>query len=128
MYVYVGLFAQKRQIVGDAVVVLSSTDPPGDVRVERLDADLELEPPRGKLTDEVAQLFGEAVGDHLEMHERRFGALGQKEVEDSGRRVDPQIERAIDELELPYAAVVQPGHRVEETIDVEGAHAAIERR
>ena len=120
--------AQPSEVVLHAGVVLPTGDQLLDVRVERLDADFELERPRWKLRDEFAQGFGESVGNHLEMDEEPLGPALKEELEDAPGNDGMQVERSVDELELADAPIEQRLHRVEKAVEGELTDGNVEGR
>ena len=102
----VGVLAQEAEVVRGAFEVLRAADGFKDLRIERLQADFELEGAGRKAREDFAQFGGKAVGQHFEVEEEA-GELRQafkKEGKDFDGAGDVEIERAVAELELPRAA------------------------
>ena len=87
-----------------------------DLRIEGLDANLELQPARRELRDEFPQSERQPVRHHLKVDEEAVGPAIQEELQDGAAGARVQVERAIDKFELPHAALQQPVHASEETV------------
>src|SRR5581483_10670418 len=96
-----GVLAEKVEIVSQPLVILAAADEFGDARIESLDADFKLKRAGRKTGDDFAQRLGQAVGDHLEMHEKPGRIAVQKELQQRFAHAEIQVERAIHEFELP---------------------------
>src|SRR5439155_3335148 len=103
-----GLVPQKAKVIFQPLIVLAALDQIADFLVEGLDADLELERAPRKLRDHRAQGFGQPVGDHFKMEEMSGLIAFEEEFQDGPADGEVEVERAIHELELRYAAIEQP--------------------
>lgn len=126
MDVDAGVLTQPAQVFLEAGVVLSARDAGGDLGVEGLDTDLELEAAGRELADDLAQLGGEPVGDHFEVVEPAVAMAAEEEFEDGACDVDVQVEGAIDEFEVARAAVQEALEGGQERFQREGADGDVE--
>ena len=102
--------AKETEIIFQPSVVLPAADVHGNLRVEGLDAYLELQGSRRKFRDHFAQRLRQSVRYHFEMDKQSGTMAFQEEFQDGLARGDIEVERAIDELELAHAAVQQLLH------------------
>ena len=102
---------QPAHIGCSARAVLPSADAALHLRVQALDANLELQHPGGEAGDAVLQARGQLVGDEFEVHKQRRVRvplqLIQKKFQDAHRRLDFQVEGAVHKFESARAACVQ---------------------
>lgn len=123
-----GVCAQEGEVLRGAHPILASADAAADLRVERLDADFELDGARGKPGDLLAERLRQAVGDHLEVEEQAFGPAVAEEAEDGAADLEVQVEGAVDELEVARPAIEQALHGVEEAVEGERPDGNLEGR
>jgi hypothetical protein len=121
-----GLFAQEPEVIRQPCVILPAADTLSDLGVEGLDSHLELEGASGELADQLAQWFGEAVGDHFEVQEKPWVLALQKKVEYRAARVQVQVESAVNELELAHATIHEQLQLPKKQRQLELAHWDIE--
>ncbi len=126
--VHAGVLAQPLQVGEHLVVVLPPRDRLAYLRIERLHADFELQHAFGELRDRFLERVGQAVRDQFEVHEQPRPQALQEELEDRDARLDVEVERAVDELEVRQPAVVEPLHARQEVGERRFAHAFVERR
>ena len=67
------------------------------------------------------------VWNQFEMQEQILGQTLQKELQDSDRSVNFQIESSIHKLEVVRAALVQDLHRCQELLQIKGPGGLVER-
>ena len=94
----VGVCAEFVEIVEEAFGVELARDILGDMRCERLDAELDLDGAGGELGHGVEQGVGDFVRHHLEV-ERHAVTVWGKELEDFEGSLERGVERAIEEFE-----------------------------
>jgi hypothetical protein len=105
--VHTGFAAEKTKVIIQLSHVLTAADEVTNLVVEGLDADFELKRGRWKLGNDLAQLFGQSIRDHLEVQEQAGAIAFQEKVQERFTDVEIQVERAIDKFELGHAAVEQ---------------------
>jgi hypothetical protein len=121
-----GVFAEETEVIFEALEVLAPADSVGDLVIEGLDADFELEGAWREAGDPIPEGVGEPVGDHFEMEEEIGSIAFEEEGEDGAAAFDVQIERAIDELERFDAAREEPFEGWEKAGEREGADCGVE--
>src|SRR5688572_26615519 len=105
VHMHTRFLAQEAEVLCEPGVVLPAADALRHLLVERLDSHLELQRARRKSPDRVAQGVGQPIGKHLEVQEQSRPVSFEKQLKDRASDVEIQVERAIDELELLYAAI-----------------------
>ena len=105
--VHPAVLPQKPNIGIHELIVLAPPDTLGGVFIEGLHADLELQRPGRELHHHLFELFGKAIGHHLEVNKNAVVFAGQKELENARRCLVTEVERAIDEAKLASAAPMQ---------------------
>ncbi len=121
-----GLGAEEAEVLRGACDVLATMDAVGDVRVEGLDTDFELQASGGEAGDEIAEFGREEVGDHLEVEEEVGAQPVEEELEDRAGGGCVQVEGAVYELESEQPAIEQLLELVEEGREREPAHRRVE--
>ena len=122
---------QPAQVGLGAGVVLAPGNQLLHHRIEALDADLELQYTGGELRNHLFQSIRQMVGNYFEMHEQpgrpgSFEAVEEK-LQDAYRRIDLQVEGAVDELEGSRAARKQSRDFDQQAIEVEGPGGLVQR-
>ena len=102
-----GFGLQTAYIDKDLIACFAATYACGDVGIECLYTDLQLEAARRELTKPVKQSRGKVSRDRFEMHEDVVRKTGDKKVQDGGGNA--QVEGPIHKLKLPCAAFPQIG-------------------
>jgi hypothetical protein len=110
MQVHAAVLPKPLEVVGESIVVLSSTNPGFDLPIEGLDADLELQRARRESGDEFPQLRGQPVRNHFEMDEEFRAETVEEELKDPSAGGEVEVEGPVDELETTQAPVVQSLH------------------
>ena len=122
---------QPAHIGCSARAVLASADAALHLRVQALDANLELQHPCGEAGDAVLQARGQLVGDELEVHKQRRVRipleLVQKKFQDAHRRLDFQVEGAVHKFESACAACVQIVQRRQKCFQLERPGGFVQR-
>jgi hypothetical protein len=121
-----GLLAEEAEIILQPIEVLASGDAGADIGMEGLDADFELEGAGGEGGDFLAERFREAVGDHFEVEEEAVVPAIAEEAEDGTAGGEVEVEGAIDELEMPGAALEESVHGGEERFQGKGTDGEVE--
>src|SRR5439155_19785734 len=102
---HAGMLAEEPEIVLQFVEVLPPADPPADLFIERLNADLELQRSGRELRNDLSQSVRQPIWNNLEVKEEAGLIAFQEKLEERLAGVQVQIEGAIHKLELLHPAV-----------------------
>ena len=123
--------AQPAEVGFGGGVVLAPGDPALHGDVEGLDADLELQRAGRKARDRRLQRLGQVIRDQFEVQERRVVGTRrdqpEEELEDAHRGRHLEVERAVDELEVARAALVQARQFGQQRLERKGPRGPVER-
>jgi hypothetical protein len=122
-----GVVAEEPEVVFDFGVFLVAMDSGGDIGVESLYSDFEVQSAFGEFLDAAAHRFREPVGDHLEVQEKVWRESFKEEIKNSAAGVKVDIEAAIDELEPAGSPIEQAVELDERFVQRESADSRPER-